>query len=346
MKELMVISLDGRSGNMKNLFNKDNFILSSFDAKQKRQSLFIAIALVFFFVLSAFTFFNMLYAFADQIGSIVCSSMDVALKDFLRSIPLYLTFFMSLWTILLLQASFRNVNDEKRLKSLKKDAICLLAFAGVNFIYIIIMLIAGKYVSLVEGSPSPFYPLDSILYSLIYVAIGVFTLLWVKKLNAKLPYVLPQRGEVVTKARGLYCTFITFFVLISLFGFSAGIYSLFIYDFMHEYAFYGVGTICIYLLSPVFLGVWEFYYNELKEEKKKEVLLPLAIIGVIVASLFTALYFISLATNLDAPSNAGFGMFPVAFAASTNIPMMIVAFTPLIFAITALIKGLLLRKQK
>ena len=346
MKEPVAISLDGRSGNMKNLFNKDNFVLTGFDAKQKRQSLFIACALIFFFILSAFTFFNMLYAFADSVGSIVSGSADVALKDFLRSVPLYLSFFMSLWTVLLLQASFRNVNDEKRLKSLKKDAICLLAFAAVNFIYIIVMLIAGKYISLVEGSPSPFYPLDSILYSLLFVAIGVFTLLWLKNLSVKLPFVLSQRGEIVTKVRGLYCTFITFWVLIALFGFSGGIFSIFIYDFMHEYVFYGIATVCIYLLSPIFLGVWEFYYNELKEDKKKELLLPLAIIGVVVAVIFTALYFIALGTNMDAPSNAGFGMFPVAFAASVNIATMLVACTPLLVSLTALVKGLLLRRKK
>ena len=329
---------------MKNLFNKDNFLLSSFDQKQKRQSLFVAIALIAFFVLSAFLFMNMLYAFADVVGSIVSGSVDVALQDLFRTLPLYFVFFMSLWTVLLLQASFRNV-EERRIKSLKKDAICLLAFAAVNLIYIIVMLIMKRYLSIVEGSPTALYPLDTILLSLLFVAIGVFTLLYLKKLQEELPYVVPSRTPVM-KLRGLYCTFITLWMLIALFGLSGGLYSIFIYDFMHEYVFYGIGTICIYLLSPIFLCVWEFYYNELKEEKKKEVLLPLAIVGVAAAVVFTALYFISLGTNMDAPSNAGFGMFPVAFAASVNIATMLVAFTPLIVSVTALVKGLLVRKQK
>ena len=328
---------------MKKFFDKENFVPSTFEGNQKRQSLFVSLCMIFMFLVSAFTFFNMLYGFADFVGSIVSGSIDVAIRDLLRSLPLYLTFFMSLWTLLLLHATFRN--NDRRLKSTFKNAICLIAFGGVNILYVLIMRIAGKYLSLVEGSPSPFFPLDSMLFSLIFIAIGVFAILYVKKLQEKLPYEAPQRGETVKKARGLYCTFVTFWVLIALFGCGAGLFSIFIYDFAHEYAFYGVATVLIYLLSPVLLGFWEFYYNELKEEKKKEFLLPLAIAGVIVSVVLTALYMIALSTNMDAPSNAGFGMFPVAFAASVNIATLIVVFTPLIVSVTALIKGLILRKK-
>ena len=347
MKEQVAISSDGRNGNMniKKFFDKENFVPSTFDKKQKTQSLVVSCALVVFFIIASFTFFNMLYAFSDIVGSIVSGSADVALKDFSRSVPLFLTFFMSLWTVLMLQASFRNVSEEKRLKSLLKDSICLLAFAGFNFIYVLGMTLNHTFSSMVEGSPSPFYPLDSILFSLIFVAIGVLTILYVKKWKEKAPYLVPGR-EIVTKARGLYCVFVTFWMLFALFAFSGSIFSLFIYDFKHEFAFYGVMVVIAYFLSPLFLGVWEFYYNELKEEKKKEFLLPLAIAGVALSVIVVALYFVSLGTGLDAPSNAGFGMFPVAFAASVNIATMLTVATPLIVSVVALIKGLLLRKQK
>ena len=331
---------------MKKFFDKSGFLFSSFDKEQKRQSIFVSLLLLVLFVLSSFTFFNMLYCFADIIGSIVSGSADVAIKDLLRSLPIFLTFFMTLWTLLLVHASFRRVSEEKWKKSLFKDAICVIAFAGINIIYVIVGLISGRYLSLVEGSPSPWFPLDSVLYSVLFLAIGVLVILYVKKFMANRPCVLPQRGEIVKKARGLYCTFVTFWMLIALFGFSAGLYSLFIYDFAHEYAFYGIAVVLIYLLSPILLGVWEFYYNNLVEEKKKEILLPLSLISLGVSVLFVALYFISLSTGMDAPSNAGFGMFPVAFAASVNIATLIVVFTPLIVSVTALIKGLLLRKKQ
>ena len=330
---------------MKKFFEKSNFIPSTFDGKVKRQSLIVSILIIIFFIASAFTFLNAFYGFCDQIGSIVSGSIDVMLKDFLRSIPLYLCFLMCLWTLFLLHAVFRSVSPERLHKSLLKDAITIIAFGGVNVIYIIVGLISGQYVSMVEGSPTRIYPLDTFLLSLIFIALGVMVILYLKKFKESHPILLPKRGEIVTKARGAYNTFLTFFLLMSLFGLSIGIYSLFIYDFKHGYAFYGIATILVYLLLPIILGVWEFYYNELKEEKKKEFLLPLSLVSLGVSLLFAILYFVSLGGGLDAPSNAGFGMFPVAFAASVNIATMLVVASPIIFSVVALIKGLIARKK-
>lgn len=314
------------------------------DKKQKRQSLIVSILLVLFFVISSFTFFNMLYAFADIVGSIVSGSPDVAIKDLLRSLPLFFTFFMGLWTLFIVQASFRKVKGKWQ-KSLFKDAICVVAFAALNIIYVVVGLIIGKYSSIVEGSPSALFPLDSVLISLLFIAIGVLVILYVKKFETKLPYVTPAHGEIVKKVRPLYCVGVTLWMLFALFGLSGGIFSLFIYDFAHEFAFYGVAVVLCYLLSPILLGVWEFYYNELKEEKKKEFLLPLGIVSVCASVICIALYMISLSTGMDAPANAGFGMFPVAFAASVNIATLLAVFTPLIVSIVVLVKGLIIRKK-
>ena len=251
---------------------------------------------------------------------------------------------MSIWTILLLQASFRNI-EERRLKSYKKNAIALLVFAGVTIVHVLVMRIIGKYSSLVEGSPSPLYPLDSILYSLLFIAIGVFTLIYLNKLQEKLPYVAPSRGPIVTKARGLYCTFVTFWMLIALFTFAAFFLGLFIIDFQHGYQFYSVMLLIAYALSFLFMLVWEFYFNELKEEKKKEFLLPLSIVGLGLSVIVMILYFVSLGLNLDGPANIGFGILPVAFAASVNMATMIVVATPFIVSLVAFIKGLIARKK-
>jgi len=330
---------------MKELFNKENFVPSTFDGKQRKQSIVLSLALVLFYVFSAYTFFNAMYAFADCIGSIVSGSIDVMLRDFTRSLPLFLSCFMSIWAMLLLHASFRNVSDERRIKSLKKNSFALIGFAAVNLVSIIVMLIMGKFHSLVEGSPSPLYPLDSILYSLLFVALAVFTLVWLKKLQDKLPFVLPSRGPIVKKARPVYCIFVSIWMLVAVFSFAAFTIGLFIHDFTNGYLFFSIALMLVYLVNILFLGVWEFCYNEIKEEKKGQLLLPLAIIG-LVASLLTAiLYFVGLATNLDGPSNAGFGILPIAFTASVNIATLVVVATPIIVSVVALIKGLLLRKK-
>ena len=101
----------------------------------------------------------------------------------------------------------------------------------------------------------------------------------------------------------------------------------------------------IFFVNMLFIGVWEFYYNQLKEENKKKFLLPLALAGLVVALIAIILYLTGLTTGLDGPSNAGFGVLPVAFAASVNIATLIVAFTPIIVSAVALIKGLFIRNK-
>ncbi len=329
---------------MKKFFSKDNFILSGFDSKQRLQSLIVSCGLIFFFVLASLTFFNALYAFADFVGSIVSGSADVAIKDITRSLPLLLTCFMSIWALLLFHACFRNT-EGRLVKSLKKDAICLLAFAGANLLAIIVMLIMGKFHSLVEGAPSALYPLDSILFSLIFVALGVFVLVYLSKLQEKMPYLVPARGPIVKKARGAYCTFVTFWLLVALFSFSGFFLGLFIQDFKHGYLFFSLALLFVFLVNILFIGMWELYYNQLKEEKKREFLLPLALCGLCVSVLAMVLYFVGLGLNLDGPSNAGFGILPVAFSASVNIATLIVVATPFIVSVVALIKGLVFRKK-
>ena len=334
---------------MKKFFSRENFILSDFDKKQRTQSLVTSLLLIVFFIFSSFTFFNMLYSFADILGSIVSGSPDVAISDLLRALPLFLSFFMSFWTVLLLQSAFKDYDDEKRLKHIFKKAIVVLCFAGVNILYVIVMRIMGKYSSLVEGSPSCLYPLDSVLYSLLYVCIGVASILYVKRFKEKLPYTVPVRAVSASKhkpARFFYCFGVSFWTIIALFGFTGAWLTLCVYDFKNEYAFYGIATFLVYILSPILLGFWQFYFNELKEEKKKEFYLPVALCSLGVSILFAVLYFVSLKTNMDAPGNAGFGMFPITFTATANYGTLIVVATPVIVSIVATIRAVISKAKK
>lgn len=345
MKGQAEISSLGWNGNMKKFFSRDNFVLSTFDQKQKRQSLFVSLLILVMGVVCAFTFMNMLYCFSDIVGSCVCASFDIALRDFGRSLPIFLSFFMSIWTIWSLHTTFRNENNDKFVKGIFRKGIVIAAFGGFNIVYILVMLIAGRFTSLVEGSPSYLYPLDAMLFSLVFLAIGVFFVLYTKKFQEKLPYVVPTRGPAVQKARFLHHFFVTIWMLVAFFAFAAFAYGLFIIDFLHGYQFFSIALLIAYFLSPLYLLVWEFYYNELTEEKKKEFLLPLALAGLILAVVVMAIYFVALGLNLDGPSNVGFGVLPVAYAASVNIATMLVVATPTIVCVVALIKALIGRKK-
>lgn len=330
---------------MKKLFSKDNFLGSSFDKKQKWQSAVVYILLSIFFVLSSFTFFNFLFSFVDVAGSIVSGSMDVAIRDFLRNLPLLFVFLMTLWSLLLVHAVYINRDEEHLRKSIIKDSICILSFALVNLIYVIVRLAMGEYVSIAEGSPSKLFPLDTLLYSLPFVLFASLCLIYVFKKKEALPYLVPTRGSITTKARFVYCLFMALWLLFALYGFSSGILSFFIYDFAHGHAFYGIATLFCYLLSPAFLIFWELYFHGLKEEKRKEALLPWSIIGLSISLLGLILYFVSLALDLDAPSNAGFGMFPIMFSASVNLAAMLQVSVPFIVSLVALIKALIWRRD-
>ena len=331
---------------MKKFFDRDNFLLSSFDKLQKKQSAVLSALIIIFFLFTTFTFVNFMFVFADIIGSIVSGSPDVAIKDLLRSLPILLSFFICLWALLFLHTNFRNYDDEKRIKSTFRKAITVIALAGINVLYIPIMTIAGKYSSMVEGAPSPIYPLDVFLFSLLMVALGVLALLYMKKIAPKKNYVLPSRGPTVMKLRGLYGVGMSLWAVVAAFSLAEFFYGLFIIDFLHGYQAFSIALLLVYLSSPCFLLVWEFYFNELKEEKRKEFLLPLGILGTGISLAITVFYFVALGLNLDGPSNVGFGVLPVAFTASVNIATLIVVITPLGVAITALIKGLLARKKK
>ena len=330
---------------MKKLFSKDNFVTSTFDKKQLKQSLITNCLLVVFFVISSFTFLNMLYAFVDVIGSIVSGSPDVAIKDLLRSVPIFLCFFMSCWTLLLLHGYYRNASDERRKKSLKKNSIALVCFGFVNFLYILIGRFTGQYLSLVEGAPSYIYPLDAFLYSIFYICLGGAIFFYGRKIEESGFYIVPSRGPIVTKARFAYCFFVSIWMLFALYCFSGFWVGLFIIDFSHGYGLYGFALLLVMLINFLFLAIWELYYNELKEEKRKELLLPLALIALCVSVVVTAFYFIVLGSNTDAPANMGYGVLPIAFAASVNIATLLMVLVPVIVSVVALIKGLRIRKK-
>ena len=330
---------------MKRLFAKDNFISSSFNKGQRRQSIVVSLLLVISFVLASFAFFHALYPFVDAMGSIVCGSFDVAINDLLRSVPIILVCLMAIWTVLMLQASFRNDSDERRLKSLKKNAIVILVFAAINIVYIVVGRISGRYLSLVEGSPTPIYPLDMMLWTALYVAIAIFVLIYLAKMKDIHPYIVPSRGPAVKKARFAYCFFVGAWLLIALYGLSAFFFGLFIIDFAHGHQFYSILLLVTFFLDFFSLCIWEFYFNNLTSEKKKDLLLPLASIGLVISLAVMVLYFVALGLDLDAPSNIGFGVLPIAFSASLNVGSMILAIAPSVVCLVALIKGVTARKR-
>lgn len=286
----------------------------------------------------------MAYSVIDAAGSIVSGSSDVAVRDLIRNMPIIISFLISFYAMMAIHALQKGVDEKRRIKSVFKDSVVTLSFSVINIIYILVMLIIKNYDSLIEKCPTYLFPLDTMLFSIVFAVISVVMILKIKKHEKDKSDSLPLRKIALADnkiLRFFYCFGIVIWTLVSLYGLTAGIYSIFIYDFAHEHIFYGVMTILIYLLSPIYLGIWQFYFHALKDEKKASVQLRLSLISLGVSLIVTVLYFVSLSLDLDAPSNAGFGMFPIAFAASTNLGTFLIVFMPGIVSIINVITALI-----
>jgi hypothetical protein len=234
---------------------------------------------------------------------------------------------------------YRNEGRDTLRKKAGKHAIIGIAVGTAIIIYVIVSRLSGRYLSLVEGSPSPFYPLDSVLYALLFIVFDIYILMYFKK-SETLCYHGPSRGTVQKKGRFFRCFFRALWLLFGLYGFCGFFFSFFIVDFTIGYIPYILAMMLESLITFLSVAVWELYYNNLTEEKRKSVILPLAVISTIVSVGSAIFYFIALKGNLDGAANVGFGILPVAFSSNVNIATMLVVAVPVIVSITALIKSI------
>lgn len=325
------------------MFDRDNFVRPSSGSKKAGAVSFACLA--FLYVITAFTFMNALYCFSDCVGSTVSGSADIALRDAMRSVPVFLSFGVTLGGLMVCQAFWRNESHEILAKKAKKHAVITLAIGAFIILYAVAMRIAGRYLSLTEGGPSPFYPLDAMLYALLFIAGGVCVLLYFKKYADSRPFQGPSRPRVPRKAGFFRNLFLTLWLLFSLYGFCGFFYSIFVVDFSHGYLPYTLASMFASLVTFLSFAVWELFYNSLKPEKRGGAMLRVSLVCLGVSVISAAVYFVALKFNLDGPSNVGFGLLPVAFSASVNFATMISVFTPFIASAAGVVKSLALRKR-
>lgn len=313
--------------------------------KTKKQALIVTILLCYFFVISAFTFMNALYCLSDIIGSIVSSSVDIAVRDILRSVPVFLSFFLTLCGLMVMHTFYRNESKDILRRNAKFFASAGIGIAVIIIGYVIANVITGRYLSIVEGSPSPYYPLDACLYAVLYIVFGICVHLYFKKHAEEGLYEGPSRAPLSKKVGFIKYFFRFFWLMFALYGFCGFFYSFFIVDFKHGYVGYSIVAMMISLVAFLTMAVWELYYNNLSEEKKRAKTLPLALISLCVSIVSAVIYFLVLKNNLDGPTNVGFGLLPVAYSSSVNVATFLVILVPVIVSVVALIKGVI-RKVK
>lgn len=314
--------------------------------KSKKQALIVTILLIVLFVLSAFTFMNALYCLSDCIASTVSASADIAIRDALRSVPVFLSFFITLNALMVAHTFYRNESPEILRKNAKFYAGASIVFGVVLIVYVIVGVITGRYLSITEGAPSPIYPLDACLYALLYIVLGIVILAYFKKHEEAGLYDGPNRAPINKKPGPIKYFFRFFWLMFALYGFCGFFYSIFIVDFKHGYVAYSLAAMLISLVVFMTLAVWELYYNNLSPEKKKASTLPLALISLCVTIVSAVVYFLALKGNPDGPTNVGFGLLPVAYSAGVNVATFLVMIVPMIVSFVALIKGVIRKVKK
>ena len=325
------------------MFDRDNFVCPS--SGSRKAGIVSFACLVCLYVITAFTFMNALYCFSDCVGSTVAGSADIALRDAMRSVPVFLSFGVTLGGLMICQAFFRNESPAILAKKAKKHAVITVAVGAVIIIYTFAMRIAGRYLSLTEGAPSPFYPLDAVLYALLFIAGGVCVLVYFKKYAGRMPYTGPSRPLARGKAGFFRNLFVTLWFLFGLYGFCGFFYSIFIVDFSHGYLPYTLASMFASLVTFLSFAVWELCYNALKPEKRGVAMLKISAVCLCVSAVSAVFYFVALKFNLDGPSNVGFGLLPVAFSASVNFATMISVLTPIVASVAGLLRSLSLKKR-
>ena len=325
------------------MFDRDNFVRLS--SGSRKAGLVSFACLVFLYVITAFTFMNALYCFSDCVGSTVAGSADIAIRDAMRSVPVFLSFGVTLGGLMICQAFFRNESPDILAKKAKKHAVITVVIGAFVILYTVAMRIAGRYLSLTEGAPSPFYPLDAMLYALLFIAGGVCVLVYFKKYAGSMPYSGPSRPLARGKAGFFRNLFVTLWFLFGLYGFCGFFYSIFIVDFSHGYLPYTLASMFASLVTFLSFAVWELCCNALKPEKRGAAMPKISLVCLGVSAVSAAFYFVALKFNLDGPSNVGFGLLPVAFSASVNFATMISVFTPLIASVAGLLRSLALKKR-
>ena len=324
---------------MKTLFDRRS-VLSGLDARQKKQAGAVMLGVAVCFAFSAFTFMDFLYCLSDCIGSVVCGGLDIALRDALRSLPVFLSFFLSLSGLLGAHAFYRNEGGDILRKRAKSCAVFAVVLGAVIAFYVLAMRIAGRYLSLTEGGPSRLYPLDALLYAMLYIACGASVLAHLKRSP---DFAGPCRAPIPRRGKVVRYVFRFLWLLIALYGFCGFFFGLFILDFSAGYVPYTLAFLLVSLVAFLSIAVWELYYNNLTEAARRAVTLPLALVSLAVSLATAATYFFTLKHNLEGPANVGFGVLPVAMSAGVNLATLLVVLTPLIVSVAAIVKGLRIR---
>lgn len=307
---------------------------------KNREHKFYLIDSAILFVISSFLLWEFVYEISNMLGSISCGSANQAMEEFKRVCPVIFTCFITIYMAYYLFAAYQAKDGETRIRIWQVNGIVTIILGLMDALLVLIKIADGRYEKLVEGFPTPLFPLDMLIGSLLIALYGALSIRYSARLKEKpsvLPYinVVNKKGKV--KSSLSICT--CFIYLIALAGFQACIRGFYVLDFTHGAVFFNIMFWLMYFIPFEMYLVYRYVYIEMPVSKRKEnqKKMSLAFLGINVLVLI--LYLVSVQIYNEAPNLNAFGLLPVDFTAGMNFFLLLFGPVAVLTPLVALLKS-------
>ena len=312
-------------------------IRAGLNPQEKKQHAFYTILSVLLFLVGSVTFFEALYEFCNMVGAIVSGCPSQAIVELKRVLPLQLTaateVYLAVWTF----NAYRTGEQGKRVRSFRRNGIITMVLGALITCYVIAGLITGQYARLVEGFPSPLFPLDAAIGGLLLVGAGFLAGQYAKVVESSPVY-------VSCGVRGGFKLFHVISYLIALHSAAACVYGLYVMDWSHGMVAYNIVLWLNYFTAFAMAICYRFVYAETAAADKKKTGRNLAICFLVVNVILFVLYIVIGNRYNEAPNLNAYGILPVEFTSSFNAFLVLMGLNNIVAPLVATLKGLFKKK--
>ena len=301
---------------MNGLFAKENRIAATLSDSGKTEHRMYSLAAAALFLLTAFLLWEFVYEFCNMIGSVVSGSPEQALVELLRVLPLVLLTVDCLCLSVHLQRARFAPSAKARVRQWARLGRSAVVLGILVVLAILCGEFTGGYETLIEGNPTPWFPLDVCLGGVLSIMFGHFTALRKEQIADRASELPFDSKESSGFRAGLGRVLRVLCYMAGLCGFAACVFSTYVMDWRHGYLFFNVVLVLNYFTAFAMVFLYRFGYQELKSELAPSAGRKLALGFLVINAALLVLYFVAVEIQNEAPNQNAFGILPIEFTAS------------------------------
>lgn len=282
----------------------------------KTKTLFIVTNILLFFFAGIATHFFVMVIFTDAINDF---------RAFIDYIPLYLTLIVPIYALIALNRIAKIKSDNVKLRKIKRSSIVLLSISAVALVYGLINTFVSFGGNFIAGGPSKYFPLSFMLLDAAFIFIFIYVLIIFRKEKVE----KEQAGNVCFKKviadvlKHLYLLFALYFLGTFAFAFYA-------FDLSGEHVLGTLPTYLLFIVPSLFIIASEIIKGEVGEVRYPKARFILGIVGLITSVVLSAWMFIYLAIKPNFVVDAMTASFPLTFAISLNVGLILITILSII----------------